>query len=179
MDHGKLGGHVSHFLPGVEFSTGSLGHGLPVAAGMALAGKAKGKPYRVFCMTSDGDMNEGSTWEAIMFAAQQKLDNLVIVLDYNHVQALGQSKDVIDLEPLEKKMTEFGWACRRIDGHDYHQIYKACSELVFEPGKPSIIIADTIKCKGVPAKECTVASHYTFIADEDMEKTIADLEVYA
>ncbi len=179
MDHGKLSGHVSHHVPGVEFSTGSLGHGLPVAVGMALAAKVKGKKHRVFCMVSDGDMDEGSTWEAIMFAGQHKLDNLVVVMDYNHVQALNHSEKVIDLEPLEGKMEEFHWAAKRIDGHNYHEIYEALSKLPLEEGKPSIILANTIKCKGIPAMENTVKSHYWYVPDEDLEKTIADLEVYA
>ena len=102
LDEGKLMGHISHHVPGVEFSTGSLGHGLPVACGMALAAKRAGKQHRYICLMSDGDCNAGSSWEAILFAAQNHFDNLTVVVDYNRVQALGFSKDVLDLEPLER-----------------------------------------------------------------------------
>jgi transketolase len=175
MDHGKLSGHISHYVPGVECSTGSLGHGLPIACGLALAAKVKGKKHRVFCMVSDGDMNEGSTWEAIFFAKQQKLDNLIVILDANKIQALGQAKDVLDLEPLDKKIASFGWATKRINGHDFAQIEDAFSALPIFSGMPTFIMADTIKCKGIPAMEGTVKSHYWYVADEDLEKTIADL----
>jgi len=117
-DEGKLMGHISHHVPGVEFSTGSLGHGLPVAVGMALAAKARGKTHRVFCLMSDGDINEGSTWEAMWFAAQNHIDNLTVILDYNKVQALGHSADVFDMEPLGAKLEASRWAWREADGHD-------------------------------------------------------------
>jgi len=105
-DNGKLMGHISHHVPGVEFSTGSLGHGLPVAVGMALAARHAGKTHRIVCLMSDGDCDEGSTWEAILFAAQHKLDNLTVIVDYNKVQALGFSKDVLDLEPFARKLED-------------------------------------------------------------------------
>ena len=108
-DDGKLMGHISHKLPGVEFSTGSLGHGLPVAVGMAIAARYAKSERRIFCMSSDGDMNEGSTWEAIMFAAQEKLSNLTLIVDYNKVQALGHSEDIIALRSLRQKLECFGW----------------------------------------------------------------------
>lgn len=172
-DNGKLMGHISHHVPGVEFSTGSLGHGLPVAAGMALAAKKNAKPHRVFCLMSDGDMNEGSTWEAIVFAAQQKLDRLVGIIDYNRIQALGFSKDIADLEPLSEKLAAFGWASVTIDGHSFEEIEAAFEKLPLETGKPSMIIAKTVKARGVPWLENTVKSHYGYIPDDRVEEAIA------
>ena len=167
-DAGKLCGHISHHVPGVEFSTGSLGHGLPVALGMALAARKAKVKFRVIALLSDGDCNEGSTWEAFMLAAQHKVDNLTVIVDYNRVQALGMSKDVIDLEPFAEKMELFKWAAKRIDGHDHQQIYDALANLPLCKGKPSIIIADTVKCKGIGRLENTVQSHYRYIPDEEL-----------
>ncbi len=171
-DDGKLMGHISHKLPGVEFSTGSLGHGLPVATGMAIAARYKGAKHRIFCMSSDGDMNEGSTWEAIMFAAQEKLSNLTLIVDYNRVQALGHSEDVIDLRDLKTKLLDFGWAVREIDGHNVEEIYESTSSVPFDAKKPSAIIAHTVKCKGIPSLEDTVKSHYKFVPDEEIDAVI-------
>lgn len=159
-DNGKLSGHISHHVPGVEFSTGSLGHGLPVATGMALAAKHAGKKHRVFCMLSDGDCDEGSTWEAIMFAAQHKLDNLTAIVDYNRIQALGHVQDVIELEPFAEKIRLFGWNACEIDGHDCAQIEDALTSLPIGEGKPSFVIARTVKGKGVSWMENTVSCHY-------------------
>ncbi|HBR19433.1 MAG: transketolase [Planctomycetes bacterium GWC2_45_44] len=176
-DNGKLCGHISHHVPGVEFSTGSLGHGLPVTVGMALDGKRKGKKHRVFCLMSDGDCNEGSTWEAIMLAAQHKLDNLVAIVDYNKVQALGFSKDVINLEPFAEKMNLFGWAVKEIDGHNFEQILDSLSIIPFVKGKPSFLIAHTVKGKGISCMENTVASHYKCVADDKLEDAYKELGV--
>ncbi|MEA4824367.1 MAG: transketolase [Clostridiaceae bacterium] len=177
-DDGKLMGHISHHVPGVEFSTGSLGHGLPVAAGMALAAKGKGDAHRVFCLMSDGDMNEGSTWEAIVFAAQQKLDRLIGIIDYNRIQALGFSKDIADLEPLCDKLAAFGWASVTIDGHSFEEIEGAFRKLPIESGKPSMIIARTVKARGVPWLENTVKSHYGYIPDDRVEEAIASCRAF-
>ena len=177
-DDGKLCGHISHHVPGVEFSTGSLGHGLPVAVGMALAAGKVQKKFRVIALLSDGDCNEGSTWEAFMLAAQHKTDNLTVIVDYNRVQALGMSEDIIDLEPFAEKMELFKWASKRIDGHDYQQIYDALSALPLCEGKPSIIIADTVKCKGIERLENTVKSHYSFIPDNELQHVYKQLGVF-
>ena len=174
-DDGKLMGHISHKVPGVEFSTGSLGHGLPVAVGMAIAARYAKSDRRVFCMTSDGDMNEGSTWEAIMFAAQEKLDNLILILDYNKIQALGFSKDIEDLSPLATRMENFGWAVREVDGHSVEELYEALSAVPFEKGKPSFVIAHTVKAKGIDYLENTVESHYRFVPDEKIDDVIAKI----
>ena len=176
-DDGKLSGHVSHHVPGVEFSTGSLGHGLPVANGMALVAKHRQAKYRIFCLISDGDCNEGSTWEAIMFAAQHKFDNLVAIMDYNRIQALGHVGDVIEMEPLAKKIEAFGWAVKEIDGHDYTQIESTLSNFPFEKDKPSFVIARTTKGKGISWMENTVRSHYWVVDDDELTKALAGLEV--
>ena len=176
-DEGKLCGHISHHVPGVEFSTGSLGHGLPIAVGMSLDGKGKGKKHRVFCLMSDGDCNEGSTWEAIMLAAQHELDNLVVIVDYNKVQALGFSKDIINLEPFADKLRLFGWAVKEIDGHNFEQILNGLSTIPFDKGKPSFLIAHTVKGKGISYLENAVASHYKCVADDKLEDAYKELGV--
>lgn len=176
-DDGKLCGHISHHVPGVEFSTGSLGHGLPVAVGMALDAKRKKRNHLIFCLMSDGDCNEGSTWEAIMFAAQHKLNNLVAIVDYNKVQALGYSKDIIDLEPFAERMKLFGWTVKQIDGHNYGEILDALSTLPFESDKPSFLIAHTIKGKGISYLENTVSSHYKCVDDDKIEDAYKELGV--
>jgi len=130
LNDGKLGGHISHHIPGVEFSTGSLGHGMPVACGMAMAAKNVGARHRIFCLVSDGDCNAGSTWEAIMLAGQHGWDNLIMIVDYNRLQALGKSEDVIDLAPFDQKLELFGWAVRVADGHDFDAIEQALNNLL-------------------------------------------------
>ena len=175
LDDGKLMGHISHHVPGVEFSTGSLGHGLPVAVGMALAGKLAGKKHRVFCLMSDGDCDEGSSWEAALFAAQHKLDNLIAIVDYNKIQALGFVKDVVDLEPLSDKVKSFRWAVREIDGHNVEEIDRALKDVPFEPGKPSWVIAHTTKGKGVSFLENTVSCHYGHVNDEELARALKEL----
>lgn len=175
LDNGKLSGHISHHVPGVEFSTGSLGHGLPVAVGMALAARHAGKQHRIFCLMSDGDCNEGSTWEAMMFAAHHKFDNLIVVVDYNRVQALGKMEDVIEMEPFARKVEDFGWAARTIDGHNCGQIEKTLSEVPFASNKPSWVLARTVKGKGVSWMENTVSCHYGSVNDEQLAKALKDL----
>ena len=177
LDDGKLSGHISHHVPGVEFSTGSLGHGLPVAVGMALAARKDDKKHRIFCLMSDGDCNEGSTWEALMFAAQHNLDNITVIVDYNRVQALGKMADVIEMEPFAPKLELFGWAVREIDGHDCEQVEDTLAQLPFEPGKPSWVLARTVKCKGVSWLEDTVGSHYGCVNDEELARALAELGV--
>ena len=171
-DDGKLMGHISHHVPGVEFSTGSLGHGLPVAVGMALDAKLKKADHKVYCLMSDGDMNEGSTWEAIMFAGQHKLDKLVGIVDYNRVQALGHSENIADLEPLDEKLKLWGWDAVYVDGHDLEAL-ESTFNAIEENGKPTMIICRTVKARGVPWLEDTVKSHYGFIPDDKVDEAIA------
>lgn len=179
QDDGKLMGHISHYVPGVEFSTGSLGHGLPVAVGMALAAKEKGEKHRIFCLMSDGDMNEGSTWEAIMFAGQHHLDNLIGIVDYNRIQALGFSKDILDLGDIASRVEPFGWSCRTVDGHNYGQLEECFRELPLTQNAPSLIIANTIKGKGVSFFENQVHSHYWHVTEKELEAAYEELGVRA
>jgi transketolase len=178
-DEGRLMGHISHHVPGVEFSTGSLGHGLPVAVGMALAAKRANQKHRVFCLMSDGDCNEGSTWEALLFAAQHRLDNLTAIVDYNKVQALGFSKDVLNLEPFARKMEDCHWAAKEVDGHDVEALDKALATLPFEKGKPSWLICHTTKGKGVSWMENTVSCHYGAVNDQQLAQALRELGVNA
>lgn len=174
-DAGKLMGHISHHVPGVEFSTGSLGHGLPVAVGMALAARHAGQKHRIICLMSDGDCNEGSTWEAIFFAAQHQLDNLTVIVDYNKVQALGHSKDVLNLEPFARKLEDSHWTAKEVDGHDVAALDQALAVLPFQKGKPSWLICHTTKGKGVSWMENTVACHYGSVTDEQLKKALAEV----
>lgn len=175
-DDGKLSGHISHHVPGVEFSSGSLGHGLPVACGMAMAAKQRGSAHRIFCMSSDGDLNEGSSWEAIMLAGQHHWDNLVMLVDYNRLQALGASKDIIDLEPLGPKLEMFGWKAIEADGHDQQAIENALTALPLSPGKPSAVIFRTVKGKGVSFMENEYKWHYGGLTAELLEQAIREVE---
>lgn len=176
-DGGKLAGHATHTgVPGVEFSTGSLGHGLSVATGMALAGKRDGAPWRVFALLSDGECDEGSTWEPALFAPQHRLDNLVAIVDYNKIQSLGRTKDVIDLDPFADKWKAFGWAVREIDGHDPEQVIGALSAVPFEPGRPSCVIAHTVKGKGVSFMEDDLLWHYRNPSVEEYAAAVKELE---
>jgi len=175
-DGSKLPGHItSRDVPGVEVSTGSLGHGLPIASGIALAGKRDGKTYRTFVILSDGELDEGSNWEAILFAAHHRLDTLVAIVDYNEIQSFGRVKDVIDLEPLAEKWRACRWAVREIDGHDHAQIEEALSGVPFEPGKPSCVIAHTVKGKGVSFMEDSLAWHYKSPDAEQLARALAEV----
>src|SRR5260221_4144754 len=157
QDGSKLAGHLSRGVPGVELSTGSLGHGLPVGAGMALAANADEAPYRVFVLLSDGELDEGSNWEAILFAAHHQLDNLVAIVDYNKIQSFGTVAEVMRLEPLTDKWRAFGWIVREIDGHDHEQIAHTLLAAPHEEGKPTVIIAHTVKGKGISFMEDLLA----------------------
>jgi len=177
LDGTRLAGHATHKgTPGVELSTGSLGHGLPVATGMAIAAKRDGRPSRIFCLISDGECDEGSVWEAALFAPHHKLDNLVVLIDYNKIQSLGAVKDVIDLDPLADKWRAFGWAVRELDGHDLPSVEEAVTQVPYEIGRPTCIIAHTVKGKGVSFMENKLLWHYRAPLGEDMTKALAELE---
>jgi transketolase len=172
-----LAGHITHTgVPGVDASTGSLGHGLSIACGMALVGKRDQRPYRVFVMLSDGECDEGSTWEAALFAPHHHLDNLVAIVDYNKIQSLGRVSEVLNLEPLGKKWESFGWSVREIDGHDVEAIHKVLRAVPFEPGRASCVIAHTVKGKGVSFMEDKLAWHYMPPNDQELEQALAELE---
>lgn len=177
QDGSDLSGHVSHKgIPGVELSTGSLGHGLSVATGMAYAAKIDEKNHRVFCLLSDGECDEGSNWEPILFAPQYKLDNLVVIIDYNKIQSLASTSDTIELEPFVDKFKAFRWAVAEVDGHNHDELKKVLSALPLEKGKPSCIIAHTTKGKGVSFMEKSVLWHYRTAKGEEFDKALAELE---
>ncbi len=162
-------GHINHYVKGIEASTGSLGHGLSIGCGMALAIKQK-----VYVLLSDGDCNEGSTWEAVMFASHHHLDNLIAIVDYNQSQALGRTRDILDLKPLAEKWESFGWQVQEIDGHDIYAIKKAllnCQDYT----KPSCIIAHTIKGKGISFMENNIEFHYRYPNDEELRQALKEL----
>jgi len=174
--HGsRLTGHVTSGVPGVELSSGSLGHGLPVGCGMALAAKREGLPFRTFVLLSDGELDEGSNWESFLFAPQHGLDNLIAIVDYNKIQSFGRTEDVLDLEPLADKLRAFRWAVREVDGHDCQQLADAFDALPFETGRPSIIIAHTIKGKGVSFMEDLLAWHYSSPSDQQLQQALAEI----
>jgi transketolase len=161
---------------GIEVSSGSLGHGLSIGNGMALAGKSDDSGYRVFVLMSDGECNEGSVWEAAMFAAHHRLDNLIAIVDYNKIQAFGKTEDIIDLEPFAYKWRSFGWSVREIDGHDIGAIVETFDCLPFEPGKPNLVLAHTIKGKGVSFMENNLLWHYRCPDEEEYELALKELD---
>lgn len=170
--------HVSHKLNGVEMSSGSLGHGLPVACGIALNGKLRQQDYNTYVLTGDGELDEGSCWEAIMFAAHQKLNHLCLIVDYNKIQSLGNVKDICDLSPLADKFKAFNWNVTEIDGHNYEAIEKAF--LTFKNNTlnslfPTAIIANTIKGKGVSYMENELLWHYRNPNDEQLKQALEEL----
>jgi transketolase len=173
----KLSGHVSHKgVPGVELSTGSFGHGLPVSTGMALAAKRARRLHRVFSLMSDGECDEGSNWEAILFAAHHRLDNLIAIVDYNKLQSLERVEDTLRLEPFVEKWRSFGWTVREVDGHDHEEIARCLEAVPFAPGQPSCLIAHTIKGKGVSFMENSVLWHYRTARGEEYEAAKRELE---
>ncbi len=171
----KLPGHATTGIPGIEVSTGSLGHGLSLACGMALAGHRDRRDYRVFCLLSDGECDEGSTWEGVQFAPHHRLDNLVAIIDYNKIQSLGHTKDILDLEPFAAKWEAFRWSVREIDGHDIAEILATQQAVPFEAGKPSCVIAHTVKGKGVSFMEDKVLWHYRCPDDDEMRQALEEL----
>jgi transketolase len=171
-----LAGHITHAgVPGVDASTGSLGHGLAIACGMALAGKRDKKTYRVFALLSDGECDEGSTWEAALFAPHHALDNLVVIVDYNKIQSLGRVEEILSLEPFASKWEAFGWVVREIDGHNFREIRQALSAVPLTPGRPSCIMAHTIKGKGVSFMEDKLLWHYKCPDEEEFQRALAEL----
>jgi transketolase len=171
-----LSGHVSHKnIPGVEFSTGSLGHGLSVGVGMAYGAKLDQQSHRVFVLLSDGECDEGSNWEAILFAQHHKLDNLVAIIDYNKIQSLASVSQTLELEPFADKWKSFGWGVKEIDGHDHQQLVKVFRSLPFGHNKPNCIIAHTIKGKGVSFMENSVLWHYRTARGAEFEAALKEL----
>jgi transketolase len=177
LNGSQLFGHITRAgVAGVELSTGSLGHGLPVGGGMALAGKRRGEGWRVFVVMSDGELDEGSNWEAILFAAHHKLDNLVAVIDYNGIQSLDTVASTLALEPIGDKFAAFGWSVADVDGHDIDALRSALEAIPKQPGKPTVVIARTVKGKGVSFMENKVLWHYRSASGEELEKALAEVE---
>ncbi len=162
--------HTSHKVPGVTFSTGSLGHGLPFSVGLALSSKINKKDKkRIFVVISDGELNEGSNWEALLFARHHNLTNLTIIIDYNKLQSLDSVSKTLKLEPLRSKFESFGCKVIHIDGHDHSSIYKS---LKTKPNKPLVIVANTIKGKGISFMENKVIWHYKPPNKEELKKAL-------
>ncbi|MBR3763366.1 MAG: transketolase [Clostridia bacterium] len=175
----RLSGHVSHKgVPGVEFSTGSLGHGLAVAAGMALGGLKDKADWRVYCILGDGECDEGSVWEAALQAHQYQLDNLIAVVDHNRMQSLDFCENTIALEPFTDKWAAFGWNVMQVDGHDVTALQAAFEKAKANrgTGKPTVIIAETTKGKGVSFMENDILWHYRTPQGEEYEAALKELE---
>jgi transketolase len=168
-------GHVSHAgVPGVELSTGSLGHGLPVGVGMAWRGRQSGGLWRTFVLLSDGECDEGSNWEAAMFASHHRLDNLIAIVDYNNLQSLASTDDTLTLEPFADKWSAFGWDVVEVDGHDHDQLL-AASAADGKSGRPRVVIAHTTKGKGVSFMENEVLWHYRAPDSAELAAALAEV----
>ncbi len=155
-----LGGHPENHIPGVEASTGALGHGLAIGVGLALAARLAGRVHRVFVVMGDGELNEGSVWEAALIASKHRLERLSIIVDANKLQSYGRTEDVLPLEPLVDKWRAFGFAVRECDGHDVGDLRTQLGQLPFASGRPSIVIAHTVKGRGIAPAENDVGWHH-------------------
>jgi transketolase len=175
-----LNGHPHNGpVPGVEASTGPLGHGLPLGVGAALAAKLDNATWRAFVLTGDGELQEGSNWEAAMTAAHYALDNLTVIVDRNGMQLGDQTERIMRLEPLTEKWRAFGWAAREVDGHDHAALLAAFAALPFAPGRPSCIIARTQKGRGVSFMEDQAEWHHRVPTDEEQVQALLELEEQA
>lgn len=166
--------HISHKINGVEFSSGSLGHGLSFGVGKALAAKRRKKDWQTYVLLSDGEMDEGSNWEALMFAAHHKLDNLTAIIDYNKLQSLTTVQSTLNLEPLAKKLEAFGWSVIEVDGHDHAALADSLSS-VHKEGMPKVVVAHTIKGKGIKYIENKVEWHYKSPNEDQMNEWLKEL----
>jgi len=174
----KLQGHVYFGVPGVEFNTGSLGHGLSAGIGMALASRYKGIDFNVYVILGDGEIQEGSIWESVMFASHHRIDNLCAILDYNKVQENGFVNEILKIEPLKDRWESFGWNYIEIDGHNFDQLFEALDAFTSNKGsgKPTIIVANTVKGKGVSFMEYNHAFHGRATNKEELEKALKELD---
>ncbi len=176
----KTGSHLTEHpnlgaLPGIEATTGSLGHGLSLGLGMALAGRIRHLPFRVFVIMSDGECNEGSVWEAAMLAPALKLENLIVIIDFNRWQATGRSEEIMALNPLKGKWESFGWDAHEVDGHDISALIRILSASPDKPGKPTAVIAHTVKGKGISFMEDDNNWHYRIPNAEEVKKAKEEL----
>ena len=167
--------HTNHHIPGIEISAGSLGHALPVSCGLAIAANRKKANWKTYCLVSDGELDEGSNWESILFAPQQKLDNLILIVDYNKIQSLGSVKDVLDLHPLKEKFEAFRWETYEVDGHDHQALKEVFIKVQNLNEKPKVIIAHTVKGKGVSFMEDKLLWHYKSPNEEQYQEAIKEL----
>lgn len=167
-------GHPTRHIPGIEMNTGALGHGLPICIGMALAAKLDNASYRVFTLLGDGELAEGSNWEAGLAAAHYELDNLTAIIDHNTLQITGHTRDVMSNEPLDEKWRSFGWAVKIVNGHDYTALTEALSQ-PFEPAKPTCVIANTIKGKGVSFMENVAKWHHGVPTESELKQALQEL----
>ena len=168
--------HVSHKVPGVEFSTGSLGHGLPFGVGKSFAARRLGQSWRTVVLMSDGELGEGSNWEAMLFASHHKLDNLIAIVDYNKLQSLTSVEETLAIEPLADKALAFGWHVREVDGHDHAALSDDLVNFPWSAGKPSFLIAHTTKGRGVSFMEDSVLWHYKSPTSEELARALEELK---
>jgi transketolase len=168
--------HTTHHIPGIEISAGSLGHGLPIACGIALGAKRQQKHFNTYVILGDGEMDEGSNWESFLFAAHHHLDNLCVIIDYNKIQSYGNTNEVINLEPLTDKLKAFNWNVINIDGHNHDELRGAFSQFISTKGHPTVIIANTIKGKGVSYMENDLLWHYRSPGEEQFKQAMEELE---
>jgi len=169
-------GHPTRKVKGIEQNTGALGHGLPISVGTAIAGKLDNKSYRVYTLLGDGELPEGSNWEAALTAAHYRLDNLCAIIDYNKLQITGPTAEVCNTDPLDAKFESFGWAVRHVDGHDIAGLMKTFDEIPFIRGRPNLVIAHTVKGKGVSYMENVVKWHHGVPSKEQFDEAITELD---
>jgi len=172
----RLIGHPNNKVAGIEMNTGALGHGLAISVGMALAAKRDGGDYRVFCLMGDGEQAEGSVWEAAMAGPHYKLDNLIGIIDRNRLQISGSTEEVMGLEPLEDKWRAFGWHVVTVDGNDMDSLVEAFEAAPAQPDKPTLVMANTVKGKGVSFAENIPHWHHHVPSDDELKRAIAELE---
>lgn len=167
--------HTTHHVPGIEISAGSLGHGLPIACGIAMGAKRQKKNFKTYVIVGDGEMDEGSNWEALLFAAHHHLDNLCVIIDYNKIQSYGNTNEVINLEPLAGKLEAFNWNVINIDGHNHQQLRQAFEQFKHTQEKPTVVIANTVKGKGVSYMENELVWHYKSPNDDQYRLAMEEI----
>ena len=177
QDFSPLMNHISHKVAGVEFSTGALGHGLPFGVGKALAAKCQADSWKTFVLLSDGELGEGSNWEALMFAAHHNLSSLIAIVDYNNLQSLATVDKTVGIEPLADKFQSFGWAVNEVDGHDHDAMIHIFNEVKNYGEKPSVVIAHTTKGKGVSFMENKVEWHYKTPDEIQLKAALEELQI--
>lgn len=169
-------GHPTRKVNGVEQNTGALGHGLPISVGTALASKLDNRKFRVFTLLGDGELPEGSNWEAALAAAHYKLDNLCAIIDYNKLQITGPTAEVCNTDPIDAKFESFGWAVRHVDGHNLDELKETFDSLPFSEGKPNLVIAHTVKGKGVSYMENVIKWHHGVPSEKQYEEALSELD---